>query len=141
MPGVVLADQRCEDKVPLDISTVTIGGVKGSYLPPASADRVAFVLTECVPSYQRLIAAQAKELGIQTAAVRTASAALDARRVQADEEHVRAELWKGEFTHEHTLRMEDESLSRSPVLWLAIGVVAGAAATIGIAYAYKKAVQ
>lgn len=108
-------------------------------------NRVHFVLTECVPSYERLIASQARLLDLQDKQVKTASAALTARAEHAEEERSRAESWKQAYKDEHQALIEEceasGSVWRSPVLWWALGVAAGAAVTIAITYAVKDAVE
>jgi len=139
------AEQRCDDKVALEVRTVTVDGVKGNWLPPSSMNRVHFVLTECVPSYERLIASQARLLDLQDRQVKTASAALAARAEHAVEERARAESWKQAYADaREELKEEREvnsSMWRSPVLWWALGVAAGAGVTIAITYAVKDAVE
>lgn len=145
MHASVAQAQRCEDKVALEVKTVTVDGVKGNWLPATSMNRVHFVLTECVPTYERLIASQARLLDLQDKQVKTASAALAARAEHAEEERSRAESWKQAYADARAeLKEEREANSsvwRSPVLWWALGVAAGAGVTVAITYAVKDAVE
>ena len=143
MPALAGAG-HCDDQVPLDVRTVTVDGIKGNWLDPASMNRVTFVLTECLPGYKELIAKQGRLLDLQTKTVNTSSKAITAAEGLAAEEHDRGQHWKEAYTDEH-LALKDEreahaGVLHSGVFWFAVGVAAGAATTIGIAFAYAKAV-
>ena len=123
----------------LEAKTVTVDGVKGTWLSPTSTARVTFLLTECVPSYEAIIDAQAKVLGLQSKAVASASVAIDARTSQANEDHARAEDWKKAYSDEHARRLEETSFWRSPVFLYALGVGTGIGLTVLAAWAMKHA--
>ena len=124
--------------MPLELHTATVNGVKGTFIPPGSMNRIAFVLTECVPLWEKLNAAQQVVIDTQADAVKTASTALALRKEEAGDEHTRAERWKEAYTDEHALRLSEQGLLHSGTFWLVIGFVAGAGAAIGIAYALPR---
>lgn len=125
--------------------TVVVDGVKGNWIPPASMNRITFVLTECVPSYKTLIASQARLLDLHAKATDTSSKAIEAAEKLAAEERVRGEHWKEAFNFEHQLLLEEREqhsgVLASPTFWFGVGVTLGAGATVAIAFAYKKAVE
>lgn len=140
--GVVFADTggilRCADKVALEPKTVTVDGVKGTFLPPLSMNRVVFVLSECVPLYEELAASQAVLIAAQATAVKTASAAISAQRTTTTEEHERAEAWKAAYKEE---REANSGVLRSPIFWLFTGLVTGIAAAVATTFAVTKALE
>jgi hypothetical protein len=119
--------------------------VKGNFIPPASMNRITFVLTECVPSYKALIESQARLLDLRAQIVVTSSKAIAAAETLADEEKERGLHWKEAYKDEHqALESEREAHSgvlSSPTFWLGVGVVVGVAATLGVAYAYDRVRQ
>lgn len=137
------AEDRCEDKVSIEVQAAELRGEAGNFVPASSMNRIYYVLTECVPSYEALIAAQKKLIETQDTTIKTASVAISARNVHAEEERARAESWKQSYDDEHKKRVVEEerndSILRSPIFWLAVGVAGGIGLTIGAAYAVKEA--
>lgn len=113
----------------------SVDGIKGNWVAPASMNRILFLLEECIPSYERILDADENLISTQKLAVQTASVALTlGHNAVADSTKVSAD-WKASYTQEHQLRMDEQSVLRSPVLWFAVGVVAASAGIIGTAYA------
>lgn len=122
-----------------------VDGQKGTFIDPTSMNRVTFVLSECVPGYRALIEKQGKLLELDARMAVTSSKTIAASDGLVAEEHERAQHWKEAYVDEHqALKDEREAhagVLHSGIFWFAVGVAVGAAATIGIAFAYAKTQQ
>lgn len=132
----------CEEGMILDVRATTVDGVKGSFIPPGSMNRVTFLLTECLPSYRALILKQGRLLTLQRDAIETSSRAFGLADQMATDERTRAAHWKEAFVDEHRVflaeRTAQDGILHSTIFWFAVGFVAGAGMTLGLAFAYKK---
>jgi hypothetical protein len=133
----------CKDKVAINVEVVKRGTEEGNWLPKKDANRVFFVLSECLPAYERLVEAQGRLVSIQARTIQTSSTALALSGDIHEDERVRGDTWKTEALDTRKALAEERdaanSAFRSPVLWFGIGVVAAGVAAIGLAYGLKGA--
>jgi len=142
-PLRLIAEQSCTEKSDVHFEVVKRGAEEGNWLSKKDANRLYFVLTECVPGYERLIASQGRLIGLQEKTIRTSSAALALSGEIQQDERERGDAWKKDALETRQLLAEEReranSFFRSPVLWATIGAAVMAAVAIGLAHGLKGA--